>query len=164
VIDRMHSTTLVTEFGASDDLADLRQVMKQTDERFVGWQYWQFKEWHDPTTESQESGGQGMFMKDDDLSTVKVDKLKILERPYPQATAGVPVAMSYDAATETFEYRYTPRCAGGPTEIYVPKLHYPNGYTLEVSGARDLGKPGDALVRLEALKDATEVSVRITPR
>lgn len=165
-IATMGATTLVTEFGASDDLADLRQVMAQTDAQFTGWQYWAYKNWADPTTESQESGGQGLFADDEDLSTAKLDKLAILERPYPRATAGVPVAgsLTFDAATRTFDYAYAPRCAGGPTEIYVPKLHYPDGYALSVEGARVLSAPDAAIVKLESLRDVTQVTVRITPR
>jgi len=162
-IKQMNSTTLVTEFGASDDLADIQTVMDQTDAKFVGWQYWAYKEWADPTTESQTSGGQGMFKDDKDLSSVKVDKLKILERPYPQATAGVPTAMAFDASTATFTYAYTPRCAGGPTEIYVPALHYPKGYKLEVAGAHATSAPGSSLLKLEADTGATTVTVKITP-
>lgn len=164
-IQKMQATTLVTEFGASDDLADIQQVMDQTDAQFTGWQYWAYKNWRDPTTESQESGGQGLFTDDEDLSTVKLDKLAKLERPYPRATAGVPVpgSLSFDAASRTFSYAYTPRCAGGPTEIYVPALHYPDGYTLEVAGARAVSPPGARLLKLEALKDAGAVTVRITP-
>jgi endoglycosylceramidase len=161
--ERMNATTLVTEFGASDDLADLQQVMDQTDAQFTGWQYWAYKEWADPTTESQESGGQGMFADDEDLSTVKLAKLAVLERPYPQATAGTPGALSFDAATKTFEYSYTPRCAGGPTEIYVPKLHYPRGYSLDLTGARAISPPGSSRLKLEALPGAAGVSVKITP-
>ena len=161
VRDRLHSTTLVTEFGASDDLADLQQVMDQTDANFVGWQYWQFKEWSDPTTESQTSGGQGMFRDDKDLSTVKLEKLAILERPYPQATAGTPVAMGFDPGTKDFSYVYTPRAANGPTELYVPKLHYPNGYDLGVTGAKVTSKPGASIVTLENDPDATQVVVAI---
>jgi endoglycosylceramidase len=166
VAERLQSTTLVTEFGASDDLVDLDQVMRQTEAKFVGWQYWQYKNWRDPTTESQESGGQGLFADDEDLSSVKLDKLAVLERPYPRATAGVPIAgsLKFDAATRVFEYAYAPRCAGGPTEIYVPALHYPNGYALAVDGARVLSAPDAALVKLENLRDVTQVTVRITPQ
>jgi endoglycosylceramidase len=165
-IQRMNATTMVTEFGASDDLADIDQVMRQTDAQFTGWQYWAYKNWSDPTTESQETGGQGMFTDDEDLSTVKLDKLALLERPYPRATAGVPVkgSLKFDLATRTFDYAYTPRCAGGPTEIYVPALHYPQGYVAQLTGARAISAPGAALLKLEALKGATEVAVRITPR
>lgn len=163
-ITTMGATTLVTEFGASDDEPDLQQVMDQLDAQFTGWQYWAYKNWRDPTTESQESGGQGMFVDDEDLTTVKLPKLEILERPYPQATAGVPVSLSFDAATRAFEYRYTPRCAGGPTEIYVPRLHYPDGYALELAGAHATSKPGAARLTLRAEPGATGVTVRITPK
>src|SRR6185295_8296986 len=91
----------------------------------------------DPTTESQESGAQSLFADDTDLSSVKVDKLKMLERTYPQATAGIPVSLSFDPDTAAFDYKYTPRAAAGPTEIYVPvALHYPQGYKVAVTGAR----------------------------
>jgi endoglycosylceramidase len=163
-IEKMQATTLVTEFGASDDEPDLQQVMDQLDAQFTGWQYWAYKNWADPTTESQESGGQGMFLDDEDLTTVKLPKLEILERPYPRATAGVPVGLSFDGASKTFEYRYTPRCAAGPTEIYVPKLHYPDGYALELTGARAASKPGAALLTLRHEPGAAEVLVRITAR
>jgi len=162
-IGQIGATTLVTEFGASDDLADIDQVMRQTDAQFTGWQYWHYKEWGDPTTESQESGGQGMFADDADLSTVKVDKLKLLERTYPQYTAGVPLELSFDVATGEFRYRYTPRDAGGPTEIYVPvALHYPGGYKIEVSGATARSVPGASRVVLENEPGAKEVQVTIT--
>lgn len=164
-ITTMGATTLVTEFGASEDLPDIQQVMDQTDKQFTGWQYWAYKNWDDPTTESQTSGGQGLFADDEDLSTVKLDKLARLERPYPRATAGVPVkeSLKFDAATKTFDYAYVPRCAGGPTEIYVPKLHYPRGYALELTGAHAISPPGASSLKLEAARGATQVSVRITP-
>jgi endoglycosylceramidase len=162
--ETMNATTLVTEFGASDDLADLEQVTRQTDTQFTGWQYWHYKEWGDPTTESQESGGQGLFTDDADLNTVKVEKLKMLERTYPQYTAGIPVAGSliFDPASAEFHYRYTPRAARGPTEIYVPVLHYPNGYRVEVSGAQQKSAAGADRLVLENIPGATEVSVTIT--
>lgn len=161
-IDQMGATTLLTEFGASDDLPDVATVVSQADSELTGWQYWHYKEWRDPTTESQDSGGQGLFAKDDDLSTVKVDKLKVLERAYPQATAGVPLALSFDVATAAFSYRYTPRAASAPTDIYLPKLHYLQGYTVTLTGARQLSAPGAAHLLIENLPGAPEVTVSVT--
>jgi len=162
-IAQMGATDLITEFGASDDLPDIEQVVRLSDQRFNGWQYWHYKEWGDPTTESQESGGQGLFTADGDLSTVKLDKLLLLERPYPQATAGLPLELSFDPLSKAFLYRYTPRAAQGPTEIYVPALHYPGGYQLELSGARLLSPAGSSMLRLEALPGAGEVRVALAP-
>jgi endoglycosylceramidase len=163
-ITRMKAATLITEFGASDDLADIADVTSQADGQITGWMYWHYKEWADPTTESQTSGGQGLFHDDADLSTVKVAKLKILERTYPQATAGIPLQLSFDPATGEFHYRYTPRAAAAPTEIYVPALHYPSGYDAEVAGARILSAPGATRLLLENLPDAQEVRVTIRAR
>ena len=69
----------------------------------------------------------------------------------------------FDSATKAFSYSYTPACAGGPTEIYVPKLHYPTGYAVNVSGAKVTSAAGASLLTFEADADATEVSVQVTP-
>lgn len=165
-VARMGSTSLITEFGASDDLADITQVTEQADALLTGWQYWAYKEWADPTTESQTSGGQGMFSKDDDLSTVKLDKLKLLERTYPQATTGTPRELSFDPATAAFHYRYTPNTAAkGNTEIYVPvSLHYPNGYQVTVTGAKIISKANATTLLLQNLPNASDVVVNLSAK
>lgn len=163
--DRMGAVELVTEFGASDDLALIGRVTAGADARLIGWQYWHYKNWGDPTTQSQTSGAQGMFTDDEDLSTVKLDKLRILERTYPQATAGIPVALSFDPDTAEFNYQYTPRAASAPTEIYVPvALHYPQGYLVAVSGATITSAPNAPRLVLQNTAGATEVNVTVTPR
>lgn len=160
-IERMGATTLISEFGASDDLPDLIQVTSQADAQLTGWQYWHYKEWRDPTTESGESGGQGLFTDDTDLSTVKLEKLKILERTYPQATAGIPLELSFDPASADFLYRYQPR-GEALTEIYVPvALHYPEGYSLDLDGAAAASPPNARRLLLRHRPGATEVTVRI---
>lgn len=165
-VSRMGSTSLITEFGASDDLADITQVTEQADGLLTGWQYWAYKEWGDPTTESQTSGGQGMFTNDEDLGTVKVDKLRLLERTYPQATTGTPLSLSFDPDSAAFHYRYKPNAAAkGNTEIYVPvALHYPNGYDVTVSGAKVISKPNARMLLLQDLPDATEVVVDLSAK
>lgn len=159
-VARLHAASLITEFGASDDLADLKQVTSQADADFVGWQYWQYKEWADPTTESQTSGGQGLFRDDSDLSSIKVEKLKILERTYPQATAGVPASLSFDPDTGDFDYRYVAQPARAPTVIYVPvALHYPAGYVAQATGGRITSPPGAHWLVVENDPGATNVEV-----
>lgn len=161
--DQMQAVELLTEFGATDELPVLAEVTRQADEHLIGWQYWQYKNFDDPTTESQDSGAQSLFADDADLSSAKIEKLKILSRTYPQATAGVPLALSFDPQTAEFVYRYTPRPATAPTEIFVPvALHYPDGYRVEVSGARVLSAANTSPLVLENLPGADEVSVRVT--
>ena len=163
-IARLGSTTLLSEFGASDDLPDIANVLSLADRHLTGWLYWHYKEWSDPTTESQESGGQGMFEKDDDLSTLKSAKADLLIRTYPQATAGIPLAMSFDSTTGAFSYRYTPRAASGPTEIFAPARHYPNGYDVVVTGGTVTSSPGARVVRIDSAPGTAEVSVAITAK
>jgi endoglycosylceramidase len=106
-----------------------------------------------------------MFRDDKDLSTLKQGKADVLIRTYPQATAGTPLALSFDAATGRFSYSYAPSAAAkGPTEIFVPQRHYPNGYDVLVSGAKVISAPGSALLILENLPAAVEVSVEVRAR
>jgi endoglycosylceramidase len=65
-----------------------------------------------PTTASGAPGGQGLVRDDSDLSSIKVEKLKILERTYPQATAGISLELTFDPDASTFLYRYEPRATG----------------------------------------------------
>lgn len=161
--DKMEGVELLTEFGATDELPVLRDVTAQADKSLVGWEYWQYKNWLDPTTESQGSGAQSLFADDADLSTVKMDKLRMLERTYPQATAGIPVELSFDPDTAEFNYRYTPHVADRPTEIYVPvAVHYPGGYHVEATGARVISAANAPLLVLQNVVSATEVSVKVT--
>src|SRR3546814_18351043 len=67
----MNAVELPTEFGATDDVDILRQATALADQHLIGWQYWHYKNWADPTTQSQGSGAQGLFNDDADLSTVK---------------------------------------------------------------------------------------------
>jgi len=164
-ITRIGATTLLTEFGASDDLPDIRNVTALADSQFTGWQYWHYKGWNDPTSEDPTGGAQSMFVKDDDLGSAKRDKLKLLERTYPQATAGVPLALVFDPDTAEFNYRYTPRAAAGPTEIHVPvALHYPAGYVADVTGATVISAANAGRLTLRNNAGASEVVVRVRRR
>jgi hypothetical protein len=55
-------------------------------------------------------------------------------RPYARHSAGTPLRMRFELATGRFELEIEadPRCSA-PSEIYVPRLHYPNGARCEVS-------------------------------
>jgi hypothetical protein len=55
-------------------------------------------------------------------------------RPYARATAGEPLRMSFDRRRGRFEFvfRHDP-AATASTEIFVPRLQYPSGYSVSVS-------------------------------
>ena len=160
--ERIGAVELVTEFGASDDTVLLNRVANLADAHLTGWQYWAYKNWNDPTTQSQESGAQGLFTDDGDLSSAKLDKLRELERSYPQATAGIPLELSFDTITADFHYRYQIRAANADTQIYLPKLHYPNGYKVEVSGATVSSAVNANLLMLKNNSCEGEVDVTVS--
>ncbi len=78
------------------------------------------------------SDGDGLLAPD---GSEKPALTNVLSRPYPEHIAGDPISYSFDAATSTFTFVYSPN--GGlktPTEIVVPAIVYPNGYTVECGG------------------------------
>ena len=115
-----------------------------------------------PTTESQNSGGQGLFTKDTDLSTLKVAKAAILIRPYPRTIAGTPLSITFTAASDTLRFSYSAKVRG-VTDIFVPKSHYPHGYSVALSGAHVISKAGAESLQVKADVQGT-VRVTVSPR
>ena len=158
----MNAVAVMTEFGASDDLPDVAQVTRLADEFLSGWIYWHYKNWADPTTQSQESGAQSLFEDDADFATLKQQKARLLIRTYPRASAGIPQDISFDTESGDFHYVYTPRDAcGAPTEIFVSPLHYPDGYGAIVAGATVTSGANAEIVTVEADGGASQVVVDI---
>jgi hypothetical protein len=66
--------------------------------------------------------------------------LEAVVRPYACKVAGTPLRMRFDMATGAFRFtfRHDP-AVQAPTEIYLPRLHYPDGVRVQVSdGTFDL--------------------------
>ncbi|MEE2743477.1 MAG: cellulase family glycosylhydrolase, partial [Bdellovibrionota bacterium] len=60
-------------------------------------------------------------------------KVNLLVRTYPRAIAGDPKGFTYDMHTGDFQLRFkTKQGVKGPTEIFVPKRHYPKGFDVKV--------------------------------
>lgn len=164
-ISRIGSTTMMSEFGASDDLPDIQHVADIADQQLTSWQYWHYKGWHDPTSEDPTGAVQSLFRTDTDLGSVKLDKLKMLERAYPMATAGTPIALSFDVSTAKLKYTFTPKAtANAPTELHMPRIHYPNGYKVAVTGGIVTSAPGARTLIVEGLPGANTVVVEASPK
>jgi endoglycosylceramidase len=157
-IAAMGATSLLTEFGASDDLGDIGRITQLADQNLIGWTYWAYKNFNDPTGNPAE----GLFASDTDLSTLKAPKAQLLIRPYAQAVAGVPQAMSFDTTSLAFSLSYTPNAATAPTEIFVPAYQYPKGYSVSVQGGSVLSAPGAALLQIANDPGATLVQVQLS--
>jgi endoglycosylceramidase len=156
----MGSGALLTEFGSHDDITDLARMTKLVDDRLGGWMYWSYKAWDDPTGNP---ASEGLFAKDNDLSTLKAPKADVLIRPYPQAVAGTPTALSWDQPTRTMDLKLTPKTGTGATDVFVPTRHYPGGYDAVVTGGR-VTSPPQSRHLLVVANGAGEVRIVIRPR
>jgi endoglycosylceramidase len=157
---RLDAAFLLSEFGGSDDVRDIAGMTSLADQHLVGWTYWAYKAWNDPTGSP---GHESLFSNDADLSTLKQPKADVLIRPYPRAVAGVPIFLNFDPTTHVLDFSYTPRPAGGPTEIFVPTRQYPAGYRVIVLGAHVVSAPNASILQLAANAGASRVDITLTP-
>ncbi len=126
--DTMHAAAMMSEWGATDNVQAVGIDAADADAHQMGWLYWAYKYWRDPTTTST---AQGLFTNDADLGSVKMDKLRQLVRTYPQATAGTNLTFHYDTTTGAFTMSYTANPSiTAPTHIFVSPLTAPHGYTV----------------------------------
>ena len=159
-IAAMGATSLMTEFGASDDLSDIGRVTQLADQHLVGWTYWAYKNFGDPTGAA---GAESLFSDDTNLGTLKAPKADLLIRPYAQAIAGTPQSMGFDTTSKVFTLTYVPRSSTAPTEIFVPARHYPKGYQVSVQGGQVVSAPGATLLQVTNSIGASLVQVRLSP-
>ena len=163
---------LLSEFGATDDIATLERLTRYADEHLVSWQEWHYCGCDDPTTSGP--GDLQALVRDPALpprgDNVFRDKLEALARPYPQLTAGTPRELSFDPRSKRLEYAYSPRRAdgggrfhGGRTVLFLPRIQYPDGYRLRARGA-SVARAGGKRAVLETRRGATRVRVVVKPR
>jgi endoglycosylceramidase len=166
----------LTEFGATDDLATIGRIVRLADVHMTSWQYWHYCACDDPTTSGP--GVQALVFdarRPPHGANVNRAKLLTLARPYPRAVAGRPRSYSFDPTTRRFELTYSTRAAQRgelgrrlgrevKTEIFLPRIQYPNGYAVEVSGARIASRPGARVLKLERRRGAAAVSAVVAPK
>ena len=154
---RMRAVPMMSEWGATDNVAAIKIDAASADRHLMGWTHWAYKFWNDPTTAD---GDQGLFADDTDLSSVKQAKVRVLVRTYAQAVAGTPLVMRFGPGNGRFWFRYRPdRSISAPTRIFVSPLHYPHGYRVAVRHGTYRREGRYLLVRAGSTRP---VSVRIT--
>lgn len=152
---------VVTEFGATQDLAMLSRVTGRLDDHMASWMLWSSTQNQLPSHRQEPPTGPNL-----------ISPAAAVERPYPQAVAGTPQAWHYDSTTATFSLRYdTARVGSGRpfagdarTEVYLPRSDYPNGYRVEVHGADVVSDPDADLLQLRATPGAGVVQLTVTRR
>ncbi|HUI04112.1 MAG TPA: cellulase family glycosylhydrolase [Acidimicrobiales bacterium] len=147
---------LLTEFGATTDAADLARITSDADGALVGWIYWQWLHYDDPTG----SHTSGLWPPTAPVPAM----LEVLARTYASAVAGVPTVSAFDPPSGRFllQYRADPAITE-PTVIVVPlATHYPAGYCARVSGgARITSPPGAADIDVHNGATASTVTVTV---
>ena len=167
-------TPLLTEFGASDRLANLGDLVDRAAKHRTGWQYWAYCGCSDPTTTG--AGDKQALVLDPQQpptgANVKQDKLKVLAVPHPTAVAGTPTSYAFDRATGVFTLKYSTAKAGGTgnfttgsrTTVAVPRIHYPAGYTVTATGATVVSAPDAPQLVLALKPGVTQVQVTVKKR
>jgi len=163
---------IMTEYGATNDIDVIEEVVELADERMMSWQQWHYCECDDPTTAG--SGIQSV-VNDPRLpprgENLNRDKLRASARPYPQAIAGTPLAYDFDPAARRFDLAYStttpagerlPR--GAKTRIFLPPIQYHGRYRVEAEGARRVSGRRAPVLKLKHDRGAAEVTVTVTPR
>ena len=88
--------------------------------------------------------------------------LKGFVRPYARAISGRPLKMKFKRESGAFRFVYEAE-EGGETEIFVPRLQYPNGYDVEVEGGEATSDEDNQSLRVHAI-GSSKVAVTITRR
>jgi endoglycosylceramidase len=153
------SGVIATEWGDSNDPAFLTPFADQFDDHLMSWLYWSY-DGHVVTDSRQPLVAPNL----------NVPVLAALSRPYPSAVNGTPTDFSFDAATNTAQLSFaTTRPDGRPaprflsTQVILPKLRYPTGYRVQVSGADVVSKRCAPTLALRTRAGVQSVSVTVTP-
>jgi endoglycosylceramidase len=159
----------LTEFGATDDLEAIGRIVRLADSHMTSWQYWHYCGCDDPTTSGP--GVQALVIdasKPPKGDNVNRGKLAALARPYPRAVAGTPVSYGFDPDAKRFDLVYSTRGPDGArlgrgqlTEVFLPKVQYPDGYSVEATGADVVSRPGARVLRLRR-SGTGDVTVAVT--
>jgi endoglycosylceramidase len=166
---RTGNALLLTEFGSISPLSRIAGMVDLADRNMISWYVWAY--YSDAVR--PEPDGQGIIRNiaqppvGDNVNHAKLD---LLVRPYPQAIAGTPQEWFFDRDRREFTLRYDSARvdgegrfpAGARRRVYVPGRHYPNGYRIELSGAR-AERQGEETLILHSLPEASEVRLRLRP-
>lgn len=127
---RLRAGLIVGEFGVLNNLRGAHDLyaakLRLFDRYLVNWIAWTYA-----VSETHWNGEDISVIFPDGRERAQVD---LLVRPYPHATAGTPLGLSFDPRSRAFIYTYSaaPEIQK-PTEVYLPRRHYPHGFDLRLS-------------------------------
>ncbi|HWU33064.1 MAG TPA: hypothetical protein VN108_09320, partial [Marmoricola sp.] len=103
-------------------------------------------------------------------ANVNRGNLKLLARTYPQLVAGTPISWSFTA--EAFHFTFSTKRAtsagyfgrGAQTIIATPRVQYPRGYRVRVTGGYVISKANAAVLVVATNGTSRQVLVTVTRR
>ena len=148
----------MSEFGATISEPLMERLTANADQLELGWTYWAWKYYDDPTGSSHEA-----------LVTATgalAPTVSSLSRAYPEAVSGTPISFAFDPASADFHLVYAPKAqVAAPTVVFVPvAVHYLQGYCAQVSGGTIISKPNATRLLIANAPNASIVSVSVKPR
>ncbi|MEO6887126.1 MAG: cellulase family glycosylhydrolase [Jatrophihabitantaceae bacterium] len=159
---------LLTEFGATQDLANIAGDVAKAVKNMLGWTEWAYTG-NDKTSASP--AGQALVL-DPSLpptgSNVLTAKLKVLAEAYPQVVAGTPSSWSSKSGVFKFVYSTTRAdrsgrfAAGSVTDIAAPAIAFPNGYHVTVVGGTVVSAPNATTLQIASNPGAIAISVTVS--
>ncbi len=146
----------MSEFGATTSraLAGFDAEWAGLDE--VGWAYWAWKYYQDPTGSSAE----GLVLPNGTYSPIVSE----LSRTYPQEVAGIASSILFNPFTGAWGMIYTPSLsASGSTIIAIAaQQHYPNGWCAAVRGGRITSPPGSTHLSIATKGRPLQIYITVT--
>src|SRR6202044_3668376 len=146
----------MSEFGATTDRALAGFDVEWAGLDDLGWIYWAWKYYDDPTGSSAE----GLVQPDGSYSPI----VTVLSRTYPQAVAGDPNSTVFNPFTGAFSMVYAPtQAANGVTTVFIAaSQHYPTGWCAAVKKERITSKPVSSHPAVQTVGPPPQVYISVT--
>jgi endoglycosylceramidase len=146
----------MSEFGATTSVPLAGFDVEYAGLEQLGWIYWAWKYYDDPTGSSAE----GLVQPDGSYSPI----VGVLSRTYPQAVAGDPNSVIFNPFTGGFNMVYAPtEAAHGVTTVDIAaSQHYPNGWCSAVKNGRITSKPGANHLTVQTVGKPSQVYITVT--
>jgi endoglycosylceramidase len=165
---RLGSGSMMTEFGGSffspdsntpngRSTEEFNWLMDEADRRLQSWTFWDIAHYYnypEPTPGCSDG--------------LDCPGVKMLSRPYAQATAGTPTLMRFDTSSSVFAFSFDADASiTAPTEIFLPPHSYPEGYSIEIeaanSAAWDVCEDRPNVICVSVASDCT-VTLTVSPK
>jgi hypothetical protein len=154
------------DFAAQEKAMD--RTLRAVEDNLLHCTIWNYTADNDNERGDQWNGEDlSIFSRDQQTDPEDIDSggraLRAVVRPYPLATCGKPLRLSFDFKTGVFEYQFLhDPCVEAPTELFVPSLQYPGGCRVEISdGTYDLDMERQRLVYRHS-RDLDRHSIRLS--